>query len=49
MTAITRRLSEFVAQVLRDQLPAEVRERAKLLITHLVGIAVRPAGIRIDA
>ncbi|MFQ6007026.1 MAG: MmgE/PrpD family protein [Woeseia sp.] len=41
MTAITRRLSEFVAEISHDQLPAEVRERAKLLVADHVGIAVR--------
>ncbi len=41
MTAITRQLAEFAARVSYDKLPFQVRERAKWLITDLVGIAVR--------
>ncbi|MFQ5927823.1 MAG: MmgE/PrpD family protein, partial [Terriglobia bacterium] len=41
LIAITRRLSEFVAEISHDQLPAEVRERAKQLVADHVGIAVR--------
>ncbi len=41
LTSITRRLSEFVAEISHDELPSEVRERAKLLVTDHVGIAVR--------
>jgi 2-methylcitrate dehydratase PrpD len=41
MTAITRRLSEFTADVSYDRLPADVSERAKWLVTDLVGIALR--------
>ncbi len=41
MTAVTRRLSEFVAGTSVEALPSEVRERAKLLIMDGVGIALR--------
>jgi 2-methylcitrate dehydratase PrpD len=41
MTAITRRLSEFAADISYDGLPADVRERTKWLVTDLVGIALR--------
>ncbi|MFQ5936264.1 MAG: MmgE/PrpD family protein [Acidiferrobacterales bacterium] len=41
MTAITRRLAEFVAQVSYEKLPIEVQERAKWLVTDIVGIALR--------
>lgn len=41
MSAITRELTEFVAQISYDTLPAEVGERAKLLITDMIGIALR--------
>ncbi len=41
MTAVTRELSEFVAGISYDALPAEVRERVKALALDLVGIIVR--------
>lgn len=41
MTAVTRELTEFVAGVSYDSLPAEVRERVKALALDLVGIALR--------
>jgi 2-methylcitrate dehydratase PrpD len=41
MTAITRELADFVARISYDALPAEVRERAKWLVTDMVGIALR--------
>ncbi len=41
MVQITRRISEFVAGVSYDTLPAEVTERTKVLVMDLVGIAVR--------
>ncbi|MGH8682515.1 MAG: MmgE/PrpD family protein, partial [Burkholderiales bacterium] len=41
MTAITRELADFVARTSYDALPAEVRERAKWLVTDMVGIALR--------
>lgn len=41
MTAITRELADFVAGISFDALPAEVRERAKWLVTDMVGIALR--------
>ncbi|GMQ90474.1 MAG: MmgE/PrpD family protein [Gammaproteobacteria bacterium] len=41
MTAVTRRLSEFAAGISYDGLPADVSERAKWLVTDLVGIALR--------
>ena len=41
MSAITRKLTEFVAQISYDTLPAEVGERAKWLITDMIGIALR--------
>jgi 2-methylcitrate dehydratase PrpD len=39
--AITRELAGFVAGIAYDALPAEVRERAKWLVTDMVGIALR--------
>lgn len=41
MSLITRRLSEFVAAVSYDGLPADVAERTKMLIMDLFGIALR--------
>ena len=41
MTAITRRLAEFAAQVRYEKLPLQVQERAKWLLTDVVGIALR--------
>jgi 2-methylcitrate dehydratase PrpD len=41
MPAITRKLAGFVAGIAYDALPAEVRERAKWLVTDMVGIALR--------
>ena len=41
MIGITRGLSRFVADITYDGLPEAVRERAKLLVLDLVGIAVR--------
>jgi 2-methylcitrate dehydratase PrpD len=41
MIGITRELSQFVADITYDGLPEAVRERAKLLVLDLVGIAVR--------
>ncbi|MCH7486334.1 MAG: MmgE/PrpD family protein [Proteobacteria bacterium] len=41
MSLITRRLSEFVAAVSYDGLPADVAERTKILIMDLFGIALR--------
>ncbi|MFQ5995246.1 MAG: MmgE/PrpD family protein [Acidiferrobacterales bacterium] len=41
MTGITRQLSEFVASISYDALPEDVRERAKWLVTDMIGIAVR--------
>lgn len=41
MTSITGELSRFVADIAYDELPEAVRERAKLLVLDLVGIAVR--------
>ncbi len=41
MTAITRQLAEFSAGISYDALPAEVRTRAKWLVTDMVGIALR--------
>jgi 2-methylcitrate dehydratase PrpD len=41
MTSITSELSDFVAGTSYDDLPAEVAERAKMLVMDLVGIAVR--------
>ena len=41
MTAITRELSEFVAGISYEKLPAEVRERVKALTLDLVGIMLR--------
>jgi 2-methylcitrate dehydratase PrpD len=41
MTTITRQLADFVAGVSYEGLPVEVRERARWLVTDLVGIAVR--------
>ena len=41
MTAITRQLAEFAAQVRFEKLPLQVQERAKWLLTDVVGIALR--------
>src|SRR5262245_2312308 len=41
MTAITRELAEFVAQIAYDAPPAEVRARVKAFTLDLVGIALR--------
>ncbi|HEX6142173.1 MAG TPA: MmgE/PrpD family protein [Geminicoccaceae bacterium] len=41
MTAITQRLAAFAAGLRLEDVPEEVRERAKLLIVDTVGIAVR--------
>jgi 2-methylcitrate dehydratase PrpD len=41
MPAITRELADFVAGMSYDALPPEVRERAKWLVTDMVGIALR--------
>ncbi len=41
MSEITRRLSEFVAGLSYDALPAEVSARTRLLVLDLVGIALR--------
>ncbi len=41
MTAITRKLAEFVAGIAYDTLPVEVRERVKALALDLVGIMLR--------
>lgn len=41
MTAVTRQLSEFVAGLKFDALPAEVAERTRLLVMDHVGIALR--------
>ena len=41
MSQITRRLSEFVAGVTYDGLPADVTGRTKMLILDMVGIALR--------
>ena len=41
MTGITRGLSQFVADISYDGLPGAVRERVKLLVLDLVGIALR--------
>ncbi len=41
MTQVTRRLSEFVADISYDGLPAAVAERTKALVMDMVGIAVR--------
>ncbi len=41
MSSPTQRLSEFVATISYDQLPGEVTERTKLLVTDLLGIAIR--------
>ena len=41
MGGITRRLAEFVAATSYEDLPDEVRERAKLLVTDSFGIAIR--------
>ncbi len=41
MTRITRELSAYVAGLSYDELPEAVRERAKLLLLDLVGIALR--------
>lgn len=41
MTAITSKLSEFVANLSYDALPVEVRERTKFLILDHIGIALR--------
>ncbi len=41
MTDVTRILSEFAAGIRHDGLPEPVRERAKLLLLDLVGIALR--------
>lgn len=41
MTAITREIARFVAGLRHDALPAEVRERARMVILDHVGIALR--------
>ncbi len=41
MTEVTRHLSEFAADVRYNDLPQPVRERPKLLLLDLVGIALR--------
>ena len=41
MTGITEQLAGFVAGLDYDKIPAEVAERAKLLILDTVGISVR--------
>ncbi len=41
MAAITRELADFVAGISYDALPGEVRERARWLVTDMVGIALR--------
>jgi 2-methylcitrate dehydratase PrpD len=41
MPSITRELAAFVAGIAHDRLPTEVRERAKWLVTDMVGIALR--------
>ena len=41
MTAITRSLAEFVAGLSWGSLPAQVRERARLIVLDHVGIALR--------
>jgi 2-methylcitrate dehydratase PrpD len=41
MTAITRELADFVAGISPGGLPVEVCERAKWLVTDMVGIALR--------
>ncbi len=41
MTAVTRKLAEFVAGISYDSLPVEVRERTKALALDLVGIMLR--------
>jgi 2-methylcitrate dehydratase PrpD len=41
MTAVTRKLAEFVAGISYDTLPVEVRERVKALALDLLGIMLR--------
>ncbi len=41
MTAVTRLLAEFVADLSYDSLPSEVADRVKLLVFDTVGIALR--------
>lgn len=41
MSGITRSLAEFVASLRYDELPQDVRERARLIILDQVGIALR--------
>jgi len=41
MTAVTRTLAEFAAELSYEDLPQEVRERTKLLILDVIGITIR--------
>ena len=41
MTAVTRKLAEFVAGLSYETLPVEVRDRVKALALDLVGITLR--------
>ena len=41
MTAVTRELARFAAEISYDALPAEVRERVKAFALDLVGITLR--------
>src|SRR5437588_178393 len=41
MSAVTRELSEFVAAISYETLPADVRERVKAFVLDTVGISVR--------
>jgi 2-methylcitrate dehydratase PrpD len=41
MTAVTRLLAEFAADLSYDKLPSEVADRVKLLVLDIIGISVR--------
>jgi 2-methylcitrate dehydratase PrpD len=41
MTAVTRKIAEFASAIAYDALPAEVIERAAMLLLDMVGIAIR--------